>query len=155
MKANRKLAIIVLSVLCVSAVILCVGFANSNQESVSGIQSVVSDGEDSDLDATDDTRFIVSGNDIGKEEITTWSVEEFEEWMTEKIAECQKLVEQASKSFYYKNEEGIYVAREWRQSDVDVLEEIWKEQLDKMKAGYVYTKNEEANGIVGMYGPIE
>ena len=155
MKANRKLAIIVLSVLCVSAVILCVGFANSNQGSVIDIQSVVSDGEESGLDTTDNTKFIVSGNDINKKGTEIWSVEEFEEWMTEKIAECQKLVEQASKSFYYKNEEGIYVAREWRQSDVDVLEEIWKEQLDKMKARYVYTKNEEANGIVGMYGPIE
>ena len=85
------------------------------------------------------------------EDIPVWNVSEFEIWMNEKLAEYQELVEVSSKTYYEKNNEGIYVAREWTQKDVDMYRELWDEQLQMMKDGYIFTKPIDNERMVGMF----
>lgn len=86
-------------------------------------------------------------------DIQVWSIPEFEVWMNAKLAEYEKLVELSSKTYYEKNDEGVYVAREWTQKDIDMYRKLWDEQLQKMKDGYIFTKPIEDGDMVGMFAP--
>lgn len=74
------------------------------------------------------------------DQLDFWKVEEFEDWMEQQYTQNQKLVESKEKSFFYKDESGNYVYREWTQEDVDSLYESWQNQLAMMKEGYHFTK---------------
>ena len=65
-----------------------------------------------------------------------WEIEEFEVWMEQQRDQIQKLADNKDKSFYYKDDNGSYVCREWTQEDVDSLYESWQDQLALMKEGY-------------------
>lgn len=69
-----------------------------------------------------------------------WEIAEFEEWMEQQRSQNQKLADSKDKSFYYKDDKGNYVSREWTQEDVDSLYKSWQAQLDLMKEGYKFTK---------------
>ncbi len=76
-----------------------------------------------------------------------WEIEEFEDWMEQQRDQIQKLADNKDKSFYYKDDNGSYVCREWTQEDVDSLYESWQDQLALMKEGYHFTKSMElSNG---------
>ena len=71
------------------------------------------------------------------------------------IGEYVELINK-DKSFYYKDDNGSYVCREWTQEDVDSLYEGWQDQLALMKEGYHFTKSMElSNGgiISGAFDP--
>ena len=83
-------------------------------------------------------------------------LDEFEDWMEQQRDQIQKLADNKDKSFYYKDDNGSYVCREWTQEDVDSLYESWKDQLALMKEGYHFTKAIElSNGgvISGAFDP--
>lgn len=85
-----------------------------------------------------------------------WEIDEFEDWMEQQRDQIQKLADNKDKSFYYKDDNGSYVCREWTQEDVDSLYESWKDQLALMKEGYHFTKSMElSNGgvISGAFDP--
>ena len=85
-----------------------------------------------------------------------WEIDEFEDWMEQQRDQIQKLADNKDKSFYYKDDNGSYVCREWTQEDVDSLYEGWQEQLALMKEGYHFTKSMElSNGgiISGAFDP--
>lgn len=85
-----------------------------------------------------------------------WEIEEFEVWMEQQRDQIQKLADNKDKSFYYKDDNGSYVCREWTQEDVDSLYESWQDQLSLMKEGYHFTKSMElSNGgiISGAFDP--
>ncbi|MBQ8620022.1 MAG: hypothetical protein IJ418_21290 [Clostridia bacterium] len=86
-------------------------------------------------------------------DVQVWTIEEFEAWMDEKLAEYQSLVDQQSKSYYEKNIDGVYVTRVWTQNDVEEYRKSWKEQLQRMKEGYVYTKPIDGTNLVGVFEP--
>lgn len=65
-----------------------------------------------------------------------WEIDEFEDWMEQQRDQIQKLADNKDKSFYYKDDNGSYVCREWTQEDVDSLYESWQDQLALMKEGY-------------------
>lgn len=76
--------------------------------------------------------------------------------MEQQRDQIQKLADNKDKSFYYKDDNGSYVCREWTQEDVDSLYESWKDQLALMKEGYHFTKSMElSNGgvISGAFDP--
>lgn len=79
-----------------------------------------------------------------------WEIEEFEDWMEQQRDQIQKLADNKNKSFYYKDDNGNYVSREWTQEDVDRLYESWQDQLAMMKEGYHFTKSMELSdgGII-------
>ena len=62
-----------------------------------------------------------------------WEIDEFEDWMEQQRDQIQKLADNKDKSFYYKDDNGSYVCREWTQEDVDSLYEGWQDQLALMK----------------------
>lgn len=85
-----------------------------------------------------------------------WEIDEFEDWMEQQRDQIQKLADNKDKSFYYKDDNGSYVCREWTQEDVDSLYEGWQDQLALMKEGYHFTKSMElSNGgiISGAFDP--
>ena len=85
-----------------------------------------------------------------------WEIDEFEDWMEQQRDQIQKLADNKDKSFYYKDDNGSYVCREWTQEDVDSLYEGWQDQLTLMKEGYHFTKSMElSNGgiISGAFDP--
>ena len=85
-----------------------------------------------------------------------WEIDEFEDWMEQQRDQIQKLADNKDKSFYYKDDNGSYVCREWTQEDVDSLYESWQDQLALMKEGYHFTKSMElSNGgiISGAFDP--
>ena len=76
--------------------------------------------------------------------------------MEQQRDQIQKLADNKDKSFYYKDDNGSYVCREWTQEDVDSLYESWQDQLALMKEGYHFTKSMElSNGgiISGAFDP--
>ena len=76
-----------------------------------------------------------------------WEIDEFEDWMEQQRDQIQKLADNKDKSFYYKDDNGSYMCREWTQEDVDRLYEGWQEQLALMKEGDHFTKSMElSNG---------
>lgn len=87
--------------------------------------------------------------------IEVWTIDEFEAWMNEKLAEYQSFADQGSNTYYEKNAEGVYVTRAWKQSDVEEFRKIWEEQLQKMKEGHVYTKPIEGTNMIGVFQPGE
>ena len=86
-------------------------------------------------------------------DVQVWTIEEFEAWMNEKLAEYQSLVNQQSKSYYEKNTDGVYVTRVWTQNDVEEYRKSWEAQLQRMKEGYVYTKPIDGTNLVGVFEP--
>ena len=85
-----------------------------------------------------------------------WEIEEFEDWMEQQRDQNQKLADNKDMSFYYKDDNGNYVCREWTQEDVDSLYESWQNQLALMKEGYHFTKSMElADGgiLSGAFDP--
>lgn len=85
-----------------------------------------------------------------------WKIEEFEVWMEQQRDQIQKLADNKDKSFYYKDDNGSYVCREWTQEDVDSLYESWQDQLALMKEGYHFTKSMELSDgsiISGAFDP--
>ena len=85
-----------------------------------------------------------------------WEIEEFEVWMEQQRDQIQKLADNKDKSFYYKDDNGSYVCREWTQEDVDSLYESWQDQLALMKEGYHFTKSMELSDgsiISGAFDP--
>ena len=94
--------------------------------------------------------------DVIKPGISTWEIEEFEVWMEQQRDQIQKLADNKDKSFYYKDDNGSYVCREWTQEDVDSLYESWQDQLALMKEGYHFTKSMELSDgsiISGAFDP--
>ena len=66
------------------------------------------------------------------------------------------MADNKDKSFYYKDDNGSYVCREWTQEDVDSLYESWQDQLALMKEGYHFTKSMELSDgsiISGAFDP--
>lgn len=85
-----------------------------------------------------------------------WEIDEFEDWMEQQRDQIQKLADNKDKSFYYKDDNGSYVCREWTQEDVDSLYESWQDQLALMKEGYHFTKSMELSDgsiISGAFDP--
>ena len=76
--------------------------------------------------------------------------------MEQQRDQIQKLADNKDKSFYYKDDNGSYVCREWTQEDVDSLYENWQDQLALMKEGYHFTKSMELSDgsiISGAFDP--
>lgn len=72
--------------------------------------------------------------------IEFWPEEEFLVWMEEDHKRIQDLADKHDCSYYERNENDVWVPREWTQEDVDKMYAEWNEQLDKMKKGYKYTR---------------
>lgn len=72
--------------------------------------------------------------------IEFWTEDEFLAWMEQEHRRIQDLADKHDCSYYEKNEDDIWVPREWTQDDVDKMYAEWNEQLDKMKKGYKYTR---------------
>lgn len=89
-------------------------------------------------------------------QIDYWEVEEFEDWMEQQRSQNQKLADSRDKSFFYKDDNGNYVSREWTQEDVDSLYKSWQDQLAMMKEGYHFTKSmslTDGGMIAGAFDP--
>lgn len=126
----------------------CTANATSTQEipSNSGKNQPVSTniGQDTS-DAVADENCLPGGP--SDTQLEYWEIDEFEDWMKQQRDQIQKLADNKDKSFYYKDDNGSYVCREWTQEDVDSLYEGWQDQLALMKEGYHFTKSMElSNG---------
>lgn len=135
----------------------CTANATSTQEipSNSGKNQPVSTniGQDTS-DAVADENCLPGGP--SDTQLEYWEIDEFEDWMEQQRDQIQKLADNKDKSFYYKDDNGSYVCREWTQEDVDSLYEGWQDQLALMKEGYHFTKSMElSNGgiISGAFDP--
>lgn len=85
-----------------------------------------------------------------------WEISEYENWMEQERAYYQGLADSGDKSFWYENDNEVYVCREWTQKDVDALYSKWQEQLDLMKQGHRFAKTITlpAGGLLsGEFGP--
>lgn len=154
-----KKTFIAISLALFSCLILaaCTANATSTQEipSNSGKNQPVSTniGQDTS-DAVADENCLPGGP--SDTQLEYWEIDEFEDWMEQQRDQIQKLADNKDKSFYYKDDNGSYVCREWTQEDVDSLYEGWQDQLALMKEGYHFTKSMElSNGgiISGAFDP--
>lgn len=154
-----KKTFIAISLSLFSCLILaaCTANATSTQEipSNSGKNQPVSTniGQDTS-DAVADENCLPGGP--SDTQLEYWEIDEFEDWMEQQRDQIQKLADNKDKSFYYKDDNGSYVCREWTQEDVDSLYEGWQDQLALMKEGYHFTKSMElSNGgiISGAFDP--
>lgn len=154
-----KKTFIAISLALFSCLILaaCTANATSTQEipSNSGKNQPVSTniGQDTS-DAVADENCMPGGP--SDTQLEYWEIDEFEDWMEQQRDQIQKLADNKDKSFYYKDDNGSYVCREWTQEDVDSLYEGWQDQLALMKEGYHFTKSMElSNGgiISGAFDP--
>lgn len=149
-----SLALLTCTCLMLSA---CAANATSTQEipSNSGKNQPVSTNISQDtLDLVADENCLSGGP--SDTQLEYWEIDEFEDWMEQQRDQIQKLADNKDKSFYYKDDNGSYVCREWTQEDVDSLYEDWQEQLALMKEGYHFTKSMElSNGgiISGAFNP--
>ena len=154
-----KKTFIAISLALFSCLILaaCAANATSTQEipSKSGKNQPVSTNISQDiLDVVADENCLPGGP--SDTQLEYWEIDEFEDWMEQQRDQIQKLADNKDKSFYYKDDNGSYVCREWTQEDVDSLYEGWQEQLALMKEGYHFTKSMElSNGgiISGAFDP--
>lgn len=137
-----KKTFIAISLALFSCLILaaCTANATSTQEipSNSGKNQPVSTniGQDTS-DAVADENCLPGGP--SDTQLEYWEIDEFEDWMEQQRDQIQKLADNKDKSFYYKDDNGSYVCREWTQEDVDSLYEGWQDQLALMKEGYHFT----------------
>lgn len=65
--------------------------------------------------------------------IEFWTEEEFLVWMEKEHKRIQDLADKHDCSYYERNENDVWVPREWTQEDVDKMYAERNEQLDKMK----------------------
>ena len=122
-----KKTFIAISLALFSCLILaaCTANATSTQEipSNSGKNQPVSTniGQDTS-DAVADENCLPGGP--SDTQLEYWEIDEFEDWMEQQRDQIQKLADNKDKSFYYKDDNGSYVCREWTQEDVDSLYEL-------------------------------
>lgn len=133
-----KKTFIAISLALFSCLILaaCTANATSTQEipSNSGKNQPVSTniGQDTS-DAVADENCLPGGP--SDTQLEYWEIDEFEDWMEQQRDQIQKLADNKDKSFYYKDDNGSYVCREWTQEDVDTISRIKR----NMVKGYIIT----------------